>query len=100
MGHNTKRLLIGAVLLGSALAVAGCSGIGRPDTFSDGRPVTTPITAVRVDVPAGGVRLRVEDGARVEGTTLVLSGCGQDCEVRYDVVVPRVDTGSITVRTA
>ncbi|WP_328605323.1 hypothetical protein OG943_35685 [Amycolatopsis sp. NBC_00345] len=124
MGNNTKRLLCGAVLLGvAAVAVAGCSGIGRPDKLSDGQPVTTPVTAVRVDVPAGGVKLRVEDGApvsvrreveyrgkrpgqtqRVEGTTLVLSGCGQDCEVRYDVVVPRalpvsgsLDTGTVTL---
>ena len=94
MGHNTKRLLIGAVLLGSAVAVAGCSGTGRPAVFSDGGPVTTPITAVRVDVPAAAYRVDAHVGT---GKTNL--GVAQDpaSPNRLDL---RVDTGSITVRAA
>ena len=125
MGNKEKRVL-GALALGAltALGIVGCSGENR-QTLSDGEPVTEQITAVRVDVPVGGVRLRVEDGApvslrrevtykgqhpgkthSVENGTLVLSGCSQ-CGVDYEVVVPRelaisggIGTGKITLTRA
>ncbi|GAA5162002.1 MULTISPECIES: DUF4097 family beta strand repeat-containing protein [Amycolatopsis] len=34
-------------------------------------------------------RSRPDDAFRVEGTRLVLSGCGHNCSVDYEVVVPR-----------
>ncbi|MBN6035792.1 DUF4097 family beta strand repeat-containing protein [Amycolatopsis sp. 195334CR] len=91
----------------SALVLAGCDAIAPQEEFSDGTPVPDQITSVRFDVPAGEVKIRVEQGApvslrrdvhyrgtkpgqshRVEGTTLVLDKCGSDCSVNYDVVIP------------
>ncbi|WP_414936748.1 hypothetical protein [Amycolatopsis sp. cmx-11-51] len=125
MGNKEKRVL-GALALGAltAFGIVGCAGESR-QTLSDGTPVTEQITAVRVDVPVGGVTLRVEDGApvslrrevtytgrnpgkthSVENGTLVLGGCSQ-CGVDYDVVVPRelaisggIGTGKITLTRA
>ncbi|WP_181775337.1 DUF4097 family beta strand repeat-containing protein [Amycolatopsis pittospori] len=125
MGNKEKRVL-GALALGAltAFGIVGCAGEGR-ETLKDGEPVTEQITAVRVDVPVGGVTLRVEDGApvslrrevtytgrnpgkthSVENGTLVLGGCSQ-CGVDYEVVVPRelaisggIGTGKITLTRA
>ncbi len=125
MGNKEKRVL-GALALGAltAFGIVGCAGESR-ETLKDGEPVTEQITAVRVDVPVGGVRLRVEDGApvslrrevtytgrnpgkthSVENGTLVLGGCSQ-CGVDYEVVVPRelaisgkIGTGKITLARA
>jgi hypothetical protein len=109
MGKLDKRVLCG-LLLGAtgALVISGCSAWGAPrQSFSDGAPVSVPITGLRFDVPVGSVHLRVEAGApvsfrrevdfrgtrpgvttHVDGSTLVLDGCGDDCGVKYDVVVP------------
>ncbi|WP_410662691.1 hypothetical protein [Amycolatopsis sp. lyj-84] len=121
-----ERRVLGALALGALVAfgVVGCTGEGR-ETLSDGTPVTEQITAIRVDVPVGGLKLRVEDGApvslhrevtytgrnpgkthSVENGTLVLGGCSQ-CGVDYEVVVPRelaisgsIGTGKITLARA
>ncbi|WP_158879444.1 DUF4097 family beta strand repeat-containing protein [Amycolatopsis anabasis] len=110
MGKAEKRVL-GAILLGAvtvfALGACGDGRIGPASTADDGQPVPEQITAVRFDVPAGDVRIRVEPGApvsfrrhleyhgnkpgashRVEGGTLVLASCGNNCAVDYDLVVP------------
>ncbi|MEU3625536.1 hypothetical protein BS329_06350 [Amycolatopsis coloradensis] len=125
MGNKEKRVL-GALALGAltAFGIVGCTTKSR-QTLSDGTPVTEQITAIRVDVPVGGVTLRVEDGApvslrrevtytgrnpgkthSVENGTLVLGGCSQ-CGVDYEVVVPRelaisgaIGTGEITLARA
>ncbi|EMD25371.1 DUF4097 family beta strand repeat-containing protein [Amycolatopsis azurea] len=125
MGIKEKRVL-GALALGAltAFGIVGCTGESR-ETLSDGTPVTEQVTAIRVDVPVGGVTLRVEDGApvslrrevtytgknpgkthSVENGTLVLGGCSQ-CGVDYDVVVPRelaisgsIGTGKIKLARA
>ncbi|ANN14389.1 hypothetical protein SD37_01105 [Amycolatopsis orientalis] len=125
MGNKEKRVL-GALALGAltAFGIVGCTTENR-ETLSDGTPVTEQITAIRVDVPVGGVTLRVEDGApvslhrqvtytgrhpgktySVENGTLVLGGCSQ-CGVDYEVVVPRelaisggIGTGKITLTRA
>ncbi|KZB85061.1 DUF4097 family beta strand repeat-containing protein [Amycolatopsis regifaucium] len=125
MGNTEKRVL-GALALGAltAFGIVGCTSEHR-ETLSDGSPVTEQITAIRVDVPVGGVTLRVEDGApvslrrevtytgrnpgktySVDNGTLVLGGCSQ-CGVDYDVVVPRelaisggIGTGKITLTRA
>ncbi|WP_409493394.1 DUF4097 family beta strand repeat-containing protein [Amycolatopsis sp. cmx-11-12] len=121
-----ERRVLGALALGAltAFGIVGCTTESR-QTLNDGTPVTEQITAVRVDVPVGGVTLRVEDGApvslrrevtytgrnpgkthSVENGTLVLGGCSQ-CGVDYDVVVPRelaisgaIGTGKITLARA
>jgi hypothetical protein len=114
MAKPDKRVLCG-LLLGAtgALVISGCSAWGgSQESFTDGAPVPVPITGLRFDVPVGSVHLRVEAGApvsfrrqldfhgarpgattHVEGATLVLDGCGDDCGVGYDVVVP----GDVTV---
>ncbi len=130
MGNKARvdkdRRILGALALGAvtAFAVVGCTAESR-ETLRDGEPVTEPITAIRVDVPVGGVDLRVEDGApvslrrevtyigrnpgkthRVENGTLVLGGC-KECGVDYEIVVPRelaiagkIGTGKITLTRA
>lgn len=106
---TTSRVLAG-LLVGATgmLLVTGC-GVGfNEETFSDGEPIGDTINSVRFDVPAGAVKLRVAENApvslqrnvsyhgdtpgkshRVEGDVLVLEGCGDQCEVSYEVVVPR-----------
>ncbi|HEV7976797.1 DUF4097 family beta strand repeat-containing protein [Amycolatopsis sp.] len=127
MGKNEKRLL-GALLLGAttALLITGCTSWVNDETFADDNAVTGPITAVRLDLPVGDVHVRVEDGAsaslhrevtyrgdrpgtthRLEGGTLVLAGCDNNCGVRYDLVLPSelavtgtVGTGRIDIDRA
>lgn len=120
---NKEKRILGALALGAltAFAVVGCTTESR-GKLSDGEPVTEQITEIRVNVPTGGVDIRVEDGApvslrrevtytgrnpgkthSVENGTLVLGGCDQ-CGVDYEIVVPRelaisgrVGTGKITI---
>lgn len=47
---------------------------------------------------------RPSDAYRVEGDTLVLSGCGNSCEVAYDIVIPvgipvtgKLDSGAVDI---
>ncbi|RZQ65181.1 DUF4097 family beta strand repeat-containing protein [Amycolatopsis suaedae] len=107
----TYRRLLGGVLLAvtGALALAGCQSISvGGETLNDGEPINEQVSKVQLDVPAGTVKIRVEDNAplslrrevrfhdqrpgkthRVEGSTLVLAGCGDECSVNYDVVLPK-----------
>jgi hypothetical protein len=125
MGTKDKRVL-GALALGAvaAFTVAGCTGLGvQTSTVHDGMPITEPVTAIRLDMPVGEVRIRVEPGAptsfrrdltyhvknpgqthKLENGTLVLAGCGGDCGVNYEVVVGsdlpilgHLGTGKVTV---
>ncbi|MGC7093433.1 DUF4097 family beta strand repeat-containing protein [Amycolatopsis lurida] len=110
----------------SALVLAGCDAITPQEQFSDGTPVPEQITSVRFDVPAGAVKIRVEQGApvslrrdvhyrgtkpgrshRVEGGALVLDRCGNDCSVDYDLVIPaalpvtgKASAGDVTITGA
>ncbi|OZM71390.1 hypothetical protein CFN78_19695 [Amycolatopsis antarctica] len=108
---NVERRLLGGLLIGAttALVLTGCGlDLGSGETLRDGKPIGAEVAGVRFDVPAGNVTVRVEDGApaslrrtvsyegrrpgdthRLDGDTLVLQGCGDDCSVDYDVVVPR-----------
>lgn len=80
--------------------------------------VPQPVSSVRVDNNSGDVRIRVGDttttsvnqvfryhGDRpdraftVAGGQLVLAGCGNDCTVDYEVVVPRGTTVQGEVRS-
>ncbi|AXB46407.1 DUF4097 family beta strand repeat-containing protein [Amycolatopsis albispora] len=110
----------------SALVLSGCDALTPQESFSDGTPVPEQISKVRFDVPAGEVKIRVEPGApvslrrdvhyrgtrpghshRVEGDTLVLDRCGDECSVNYDVVIPaalpvtgKAAAGNVTVTGA
>ncbi|WP_020669276.1 DUF4097 family beta strand repeat-containing protein [Amycolatopsis nigrescens] len=108
MGKKELRVFGGLVLGAlSALTITACSDFGPAEHLSDGRPVPEPISDVRFDVAAGEVRIRVEPGApvsfrreidyhgnrpgsthRIEGRSLVLAGCGADCSVDYQLVLP------------
>ncbi|EMD25372.1 DUF4097 family beta strand repeat-containing protein [Amycolatopsis azurea] len=84
--------------------------------------LTQSIKNVRVDNEDGAVKIRTGSGPvkvhqafeyrwnkpgdayRVEGDTLVLAGCGNNCEVAYDVIVPagipvsgKVDSGAVEI---
>ncbi|WP_216211715.1 DUF4097 family beta strand repeat-containing protein [Amycolatopsis aidingensis] len=110
MGRNGRRML-GWVLAG-ALGSSALAGCGEPfdaaASFTDGRPVPEPVARVSFELPAGAVRIRVREDApvslrrevtyrgdrpgsshQVRGDTLVLEGCGTECEVEYDLVLPR-----------
>lgn len=107
---ETGRTVIGAIVAAAtgALVLGGCGLANSVQTLEDGSPVHEVINQVRFDVPAGAVRIRVEDEApvsvrrqvefqgerrpaashQVAGDTLVLGGCGPACSVDYDVVLP------------
>jgi hypothetical protein len=127
MGTNEKRLL-GALFVGAttALLITGCTSLSTSEKFAEDNAVTGSITAVRLDLPVGDVHLRADDDApasphrevtyrgdrprathRLEGGTLVLTGCDDDCGVRYELVLPNelavtgtVGTGRVTVKNA
>ncbi|WP_370945659.1 DUF4097 family beta strand repeat-containing protein [Amycolatopsis sp. cg5] len=99
-----KKLLFAAAA--GVLVLSGC-GVAT-EKIDDGGPIAEQVNSVRFDVPVGDVHVRVEDGApvsvrrqitfkvsrpgqtyRVENGTLVLSGCGDNCGIVYDVVLPR-----------
>lgn len=109
---------------GVALIVAG-AGIAlgwnwwpnsaRAEASAD---VTQPVSVVQVDNDSGDVHVRIEDTATtsvrqtfhyrgdppgdtftVDGGRLRLSGCGRDCTVDYDIVVPRGTTVNGEVRS-
>jgi DUF4097 and DUF4098 domain-containing protein YvlB len=104
-----------------ALAIGGLALIGAglaiglnwwwPNTAEADHQVAQPVTGVRLDVNSGDVRITASDvtttsvherfhysGSRpdhayqLEGAQLVLAGCGHDCTVDYEVVVPRGTT--------
>ncbi|NIH77938.1 DUF4097 family beta strand repeat-containing protein [Amycolatopsis viridis] len=111
-------LAIGGVALivaGAGIALAW-NGWHISDRAEVQQSVTQSISSVQVDNLSGDVRIRVEDTAttsvhqtfhydgaqpdrayRVNGTQLVLDGCGNDCTADYDVVVPRGTTVAGTV---
>ncbi|AJC57373.1 DUF4097 family beta strand repeat-containing protein [Streptomyces sp. 769] len=101
---------IGAVALaGAGVLALGACGLVVGETFSDDATVSQKITSVRVDTSNGGVTVRGGQGGdavsvhrkvtyrgdrptgpshRVEGGTLVLGGCGDQCSVTYTVDLP------------
>ncbi|WP_181775336.1 DUF4097 family beta strand repeat-containing protein [Amycolatopsis pittospori] len=114
-------LAIGGIAL---IGVGVLTGLGWwwPSDAEATAEVTQSIKSVRVDNDEGAVKIRTGEGTvkvrqefsyrwnkpgdayRVEGDTLVLTGCGSNCEVDYDVVVPagipvtgRVDSGSVEI---
>ena len=103
-------LAIGGIAL---IGVGAAIGLGWwwPSTTTVDRQVAQRIDTVALDVGSGDVHIRAGDvGAttirqrfhysgsgpgdafEVSGTRLQLHGCGHDCTVDYDVVVPRGTT--------
>lgn len=111
------RTALVALVAGAVLTVStACGGIRiMMYEFSDDHVVAEKFTSVKVrsDNDAGDVTIRFQQGLnetkihrkveheknnkpsgvahRVEGNTLVLDGCGRDCEINYEVLVPFAD---------
>ena len=99
-------LLVGAVLTACGIRIVKYE-------FSDDHTVAQAFTSVRVRTGSGDVSIRHVQGLsetkihrrvgheknnrptgiahRVEGNTLVLDDCGDDCDINYDVQVPSAD---------
>ncbi|SDK53394.1 Putative adhesin [Lentzea albidocapillata subsp. violacea] len=111
------RTALVALVAGAVLTVStGCGIRIMKYEFSDDHVVAEKFTSVKVrsDQDSGDVTIRYQQGLteakihrrvehskdtkpsgvahRVEGNTLVLDGCGRDCEINYEVVVPSADT--------
>ncbi|MFD1145827.1 DUF4097 family beta strand repeat-containing protein [Saccharothrix hoggarensis] len=109
-----KRIALAAVVaVAAAVALTSCVRLVQ-QSFDDQHEVTGQVTEVRLANGAGDVVLRSRDGAtrtevkrrvryakdhdkpsgdshRLDGSTLVLDGCGDRCSVDYEVVVPSTD---------
>lgn len=105
---RTGRAIAGIALIGAGAAVA--TGWWWPSTAEAEAEVTDVVRAVEIDNDSGNVTIRAaevertsirmqfdyqwgkpeaEDGYQMEGDKLVLVGCGWNCDVDYEVVVPR-----------
>ena len=111
------RKALVALMAGAVLTVStGCGGIRiMKYEFSDDHVVAERFTSVKVrggghDSHSGDVTIRYQQGLtetkihrrvehtknnkpsgvahRIEGDALVLDGCGDDCEINYEVLVP------------
>ena len=102
-----RKLTLLAMAAAGALALTGC-GLLPTSTFEDSAILSDPVRSVRLDVGDGRVTLRGRDGGtevslirtveyrgdrpgvtyRVEDGVLVLSGCGRNCAVHYEVDLP------------
>ncbi|WP_308798464.1 DUF4097 family beta strand repeat-containing protein [Agromyces silvae] len=112
------RSVAAAGIAGAVLLTAGCGIIGPTMRTEGSAQLDTTITEVRVDSSSGSVNVSGSDDDEgslewvvstranrtigptysVDGSTLVLSGCGRWCSVDYTVRVPEgVD---VTGRTA
>lgn len=124
---SKQRVRAWGAVMTVCLAVSGLGacGLGPRHTVEDQAALGEEISAVRLDSDSGGVTVHGRPGTsgatlarsiespsestpgpthRVEGGTLVLSGCGQYCSVNYTVTVPPglpvsggTSTGAVTV---
>lgn len=110
------RTALVALVVGAVLTVStGCGIRIMKYEFSDDHVVGEKFTSVKVrsDQDSGDVTIRYQQGLnetkihrkvehvkdnkpsgvahRIEGSTLVLDGCGNDCEINYEVLVPSAD---------
>ncbi|MBB5853822.1 DUF4097 domain-containing protein [Amycolatopsis umgeniensis] len=117
-------LAIGGIAL---IGVGVLTGLGWwwPSDAEATAELTQQIKSVRVENDEGALKVRTGSGPvkvhqefeyrwnkpgdayRVEGDTLVLAGCGNNCEVDYDVTIPsgipvsgRLDSGSVDIAGA
>ncbi|GGU59350.1 hypothetical protein GCM10010211_25320 [Streptomyces albospinus] len=103
------RFVGAAALAGIGVLALGACSLVAGETFTDDATVSQKITSVRVDTSNGAVTVRGGKGGdtvsvhrsvdyrgdrpqgpshRVEGGTLVLGGCGDECSVSYTVDLP------------
>jgi hypothetical protein len=110
-----KRIALAAVVVvAAAVGLTSCVRLVQSG-FDDQHPVTDQVTEVRLQNGSGNVVLRSRAGGggdtdirrhvtypkdankpegvshRMEGSTLVLDGCGNRCSVDYEVTVPSKD---------
>ncbi|MCC8249108.1 DUF4097 family beta strand repeat-containing protein [Saccharothrix luteola] len=109
-----KRIaLTVGVAVTAALALTSCVRLVH-NTFDDTHAVSDQVTEVRLQNGSGDVTVRGQEGVtetqvrrrveypkgsdkpggvshRMEGSTLVLDGCGNQCSVDYEVTVPSKD---------
>ncbi|MEU7636928.1 MULTISPECIES: DUF4097 family beta strand repeat-containing protein [unclassified Streptomyces] len=107
--HRRVRFTGAVALAGAGALALGACNLVVGETFSDDATVAQKITAVRVDTSDGDVTVHGGKGGstvgvhrkvtyrgdrpqgpthRVEGGTLVLGGCGDQCSVTYTVDLP------------
>lgn len=96
----------GVALIGAGVAIA--VGWWWPTSEEATYQVVQPVTSVRLDTTSGDVRVTARDvtttsvheryhysgsrpgqAYRLNGGELLLGGCGHDCTVDYEVIVPR-----------
>jgi hypothetical protein len=114
-------LAIGGIAL---IGVGVLTGLGWwwPSDAEATAELSQPIRSVRVDNSEGALKIRTGTGPakvhqefsfrwnkpgdayRLEGDTLVLSDCGNSCEVDYDIVIPagipvtgKLDSGAVDI---
>jgi hypothetical protein len=109
-----KRIaLVAGVAVAAALALSSCVRLVQ-NGFDDQHSVSDQVAEIRLQNGSGNVVVRSRDGAaetevrrrveypkdadkpsgvshRMEGSTLVLDGCGSRCSVNYEVTVPSKD---------
>jgi DUF4097 and DUF4098 domain-containing protein YvlB len=108
------RTALVALLAGAVLTVLTSCGIRiMKYEFEDDQVVAEKFTSVRALTGSGDVSIRYQQGLtetkihrkvehakdnkpsgvshRVEGTTLVLDTCGNNCEINYQILVPSAD---------
>ncbi|MPZ00835.1 MAG: DUF4097 family beta strand repeat protein [Actinophytocola sp.] len=116
---RTGRAIAGVVFLGIAVMIA--TGWWNPSTASADDTISEPVRHVEIDNDSGSVTVRAEDvdittvrqeyryrwgepdaAFDVRDGTLRLDGCGWQCDVSYEVVVPldttvegKVNSGSV-----
>lgn len=105
---RTARAIAGLALIGAGVGIA--ARWWWPSTAEADVDVADTVRMVRIDNDAGNISIRAadverteihqrfeyswskpeaDDGYEMDGDTLVLDGCGWNCEVDYEVVVPR-----------
>ncbi|WP_158847272.1 DUF4097 family beta strand repeat-containing protein [Saccharothrix deserti] len=105
-----NRIALAAVAVAAAVALTSCVRLVQ-NGFDDSHSVSDQVTEVRLQNGSGDVIVRSRTGGgdnteirrrveypkdmdkpgvshRMEGSTLVLDGCGSQCSVDYEVTVP------------
>lgn len=122
MNGIRARIAGAAVICGAVVSIAGCGVLTPPQRTSDTASVDGTITEVRLDSSSGSVTVEGDDDGEgvsiertvttranrtvgpthsVDGTTLVLGGCGRWCSVDYVVRVGEgVDVSGTTANGA
>lgn len=110
-----KRIaLLAVVAVATTMSISSCVRLVQ-ESSTDDYTTNDQITSVQIDTDGGNVRVRSVEGAtattikrilyygrgankpngpthQVNGAALVLNGCGNGCEVSYEVAVPSKET--------